>query len=222
MAHALPSSPQNTLAVSLEAIKRDFVSSAQSFYDQGRYDTSHLLALVDAVLLALGKLTAECGAVDSSYLNAQLKPFFLLQQEAHELKKQLLSKHGVVTIAEPVLAEDAVKVYISLYQADGYDMEAWQAQIASVASYSVGRPIYKDQECVEQAIRQRMKQSAEAYVVAIVPKSAIVSSVGAGLGFKHSDGRIHLHSGVLRKEHIVEFVHSGRRYRYIDGQLISN
>ena len=221
MAQVSQSSPQNNLAVSLEAIKRDFVRSAQSFYDQGRYDTSQLLALVDAVLLALGQLTAECGAVDSSYLHAQLKPFFLLQQEALDLKKQLLSKQGVVTIAEPVLAEDAVKVYISLYQADGYDMEAWQAQLASVASYCVGRPVYKDQASVEQAIRQRMRQSAEAYVVAIVPKSAIITSV-AGLGFTQSDGRIHLRSGVLRTEHIVEFVHSGQRYRYIDGQFILN
>ena len=84
----------------------------------------------------------------------------------------------------------------------------------------IGRPIYEAEAEVIQAIRRKLSQLSEAYIVVSVDKSKIVGEEQwrprkDRLGNK----LISLLPGAVTDANILEFVHLGNRYCFRDQRL---
>ena len=69
---------------------------------------------------------------------------------------------------------NTTEIYISLYQSQGSNIQKWQEVIASLVRYSMGRPIYKDEEDVRAATHLTDRNPNNAYVVLKVNIDAIM------------------------------------------------
>lgn len=54
------------------------------------------------------------------------------------------------------------KVYISLHQADGENLDRWQHTIKMLSEYNISRPVYGEQEHVRELIRAKADAKREA------------------------------------------------------------
>jgi intracellular multiplication protein IcmQ len=116
--------------------------------------------------------------------------------------------------------EGYVKVYISLYQADGNNLQIWQIMLKSLAKYSINRPIYAKEEDVKAMIRSKADPIRHSYVVIMVTPDSIIkpeSQQTDNLGHE----LLALKENSIETENIVSFVHANKKnYIFHDNKLI--
>lgn len=140
-----------------------------------------------------------------------------LQLDASTKTKLKRGEH--LTEAHIQSALEKVTLYLSLYQTGGEHLVRWQALLANIMAHSLGRPAYKDRADVEAFIRTKPSQENDAYVVVSVSPNLILQG---SMAQNDKQGRpiVTLKKGALHPEDILEFVHMGKRFEYVDGRLI--
>lgn len=205
----------------LQKEKSQLVVMAQDFYQKQRSDAS-CLALANDIIETVDRILAAGDWDDSLFLRSTVKPLKQIREDAMVVREELIAREeNDGELPEPIVADNAQRLYLSLYQADGHDLKKWAAQLSSIASYMVGRPIYAMEQDVQSALRQKLSQASEAYAVVSIDSTHIIKNDFASVR-KDRWGHelVNIEAGSLTSASIIEFVHDGRRYHFRQGQLV--
>ena len=113
------------------------------------------------------------------------------------------------------------EVYVSLYSADGSNMQSWERIVANLPRQMISRPIYADEEDIKAALKAKENKPNEAYVAIYIhqtdilplsPDKASVDKLGKAL--------LSLKDKTLNLDNISRFVHITGVYRYEQGRLV--
>lgn len=204
----------------VESQKAAFLQVAEAFYTEDDRTKARCLVLLRQINATIATVTGFADQDQGPFIQNLLVPLRQLQTQAQALLDQLETARQHVR-PEYVCKEDEVKVYVSLYQADGHDKQKWEAQLASIETYLVGRPIYQYEADIRRVIRQKLVGTTEAYAVLVVPKHHIVANdISAKKTDRHGFALVTIEASEIRPEHVLEFVHGSKRYHLIDGHLI--
>ena len=169
----------------------------------------------------LDKLIEEGKWDGSLFLEACGKKFRDLREEvAKELGLDVQSGQDVSSEADKNHI-GTVEVFIHLYQADGLNVTKWAALLGTLGSYNVSRPIYKQEEDVRNAIRNKEFKQNDGYAVIRVKEGDITLSPANTPPPTDRLG----HELVLLKEkaiisdNIIRLVHQTGIYSYDKGTL---
>lgn len=217
------------LLACVDAEKVDLSQVAEKFYAQHTTDTSEQKALdiseqktfCQAVIDSVDRVL-EAGDWDSSlFLRNTAKPLKKLREQAEQLLKQIdHTQAPEAAYRQKALADDDVRLYISLFQANGGDLKQWALQLRSIRSHLLGRPVYENEEDVQKIVRQKTNRLSEAYVAVVVKKTAVLSEpFRAPRLDRNGNTLVTLKDGAVSVDNIVEFVHGGKQYQFVRGAL---
>lgn len=118
------------------------------------------------------------------------------------------------------LKPDHIKIYISIYQAEGANLQAWQKMLKSLANYSITRPVYENEEHVREVIRAKPDMQRHAYVVVAIFQNSIIHLEKPSVNqFGHE--LLALKEGAVQLQNIIEFVHANaKRYVFRNNTLV--
>lgn len=193
-----------------------FIELAEAFYAKGRRTKDDYRRLCDAIIEAAEHVLSADAWEASLFLRNTLKPIKEIYEEAVALKEKLGTSENEQSFTTPSIAGNKVKLYVSLYQSNGHDFKQWAAQLASLSSYMVGRPIYQNEAEVAQAIRLKLSQLSEAYVTVAVDPVKIISAENKPRKDRLGNTLISVLPNAIKSENIIEFVHQGKRYHYVN------
>lgn len=205
----------------LHAEQQHIIVAIEKFYSQHtRHEAGALQALEEMIAAFDRVITA--GDWDSSlFLRNTVKPLKNMREEARQLREQLLGNVKSEAVAAPVLAPGMIKVYIAVFQYKAHNPKDWEPQLRSLPQYILGRPIYRDEIAVRQALRAKLVQTSDAYVCVGVPETAIqTGEFHPSQSDKQGNALLQLMPGSVQSEHILEFVYQDKYYYFIDGKLI--
>lgn len=112
-------------------------------------------------------------------------------------------------------------VYISLYSSEGITLNSWERIIANLQRQIVSRPIYANEEDVQNIIRTKEKKINEAYVALFVDKTDILELHSDKVSMdKLGKPMMVLKDNSINLENMEYFVHLSGKYRYSRGRLI--
>lgn len=203
--------------------KDKFMEVAENFYRSSPRTEHGHLELCEAIINAVDHVMSAGQWDDSLFLRSTIKPLQAIRENALKLKDDLTGNLKIKQSAEPSVKEACVKLYVSLYQANGHDMKQWASQLSSLSSYMVGRPVYQNEEDVVKAVRLKSSQTSEGYVVVAIDKSKIISrDFSRPRKDRLGNMLVNLVPGSVNSENIIEFVHLGKRYYFQKDQLVPN
>lgn len=112
------------------------------------------------------------------------------------------------------------EVFISLYTADGSNLQSWERIIANLPRQMISRPIYESEDQVKSLIKSKENRVNEAYVVIYINKSDIIPlSRDKILHDRLGNPLITLKDRSLDLENVTRFVHISGEYKYSRGRL---
>lgn len=113
------------------------------------------------------------------------------------------------------------EIYVSLYSADGTNIQSWEKIVVNLPRQMISRPIYADETDIKALLKTKENKQNEAYVAIyinqhdILPLSAEKSPVD-----KLGKTLLSLKDKTLNLDNISRFVHVSGVYRYERGRLI--
>lgn len=179
---------------------------------------------VDDILKILDDLVSGAGWDASMFLRVMNKSLqtlrndFAAEAEAvYHLQKSNISSHLANRVA---LRGGQQEVYISLYSADGGNMQAWERIVLNLPKHMISRPIYASEEDINQMIRHKDNKINEAYVSVYINQTDVLS-----LGDKTPYDKLGKALMTLKDKSIVlaninRFVHTSGIYFLEHGRLI--
>ena len=120
----------------------------------------------------------------------------------------------------PVDPENAIVLYVALYQSDGADLQKWENQLCSILKIAQSRPIYNEEETVINVLRSNLDRNTDAYIKVLVDKNEIIDSARI-LKDRLGQELTTVSMTAIRPENIVEFIHQGVRYDFLNKKLVS-
>lgn len=173
-----------------------------------------MIAMLDK-LLAAGKWD------ESLFLRNISKKFRELRQEAEQL---LIERTGFGTIATHVVPKEKpghVKVFISLYQTEGNNLQKWHRTLRLLTDHSVSRPVYQNEEEVKAMIRAKADVLREGYVSLFVKEQDIMQLPPNKVATdKLGHELMTLKAHAVKPENILEFIHNQKRYHVEEQGLV--
>jgi intracellular multiplication protein IcmQ len=113
-----------------------------------------------------------------------------------------------------------IKVYISIYQSDSHNLVKWQNTLKGISEYSVSRPIYRNEEHIQEMIRSKRSPN-EAYATVYIKESDIISPyTGKIIEDRWGHELLTIRGGTLLPANIVEFIHNDKKYTFKNGKLL--
>lgn len=117
-------------------------------------------------------------------------------------------------------SEDYTEVYVSLYQAEGANLNKWQIVVNSLAGYNVNRPIYQNEDDIQKAIRNKTFRQNDAYVAVKVRKEDIMPPItDKPPTDRNGYPLLTLREGAIKTENITRFSHMNGDYDFRNGVL---
>lgn len=129
------------------------------------------------------------------------------------------TSHPVAGLA----AQDAqaIDVYVSLYQAEGVNIRKWAIILNSLPALSITRPIYKNEEDIQAAIRTKTYQINDAYAVVRINKDDMLKPTDDKPPVdRYGRELLVLREGAVRTENVVRFIHTSGVYQFRNGMLV--
>lgn len=199
----------------VDAQKNHFFETAERFYQKNRRSETDYRQLCESIIQAADQVLSADNWDDSLFLRSTLKPLKKIREQALELQKILGQSDNAMVPGKIDVNESSVQLYVSLYQANGHDLNQWAAQLASLSSYMVGRPIYQNESEAIQNIRSKISQLSESYVVVIVPKQKMIQDHQAKTRKDRlGNALISLLPDAMTQHKIIEFVHNEKHYHF--------
>jgi Dot/Icm secretion system protein IcmQ len=168
-------------------------------------------------LMAIGNWNA------SLFLRTANKKLQDIYDEALILSEQfkVSDKPDQALVHRGRIEEGYVLVYVSIYQADSYNMAKWETTLKNIQDYSIARPIYSSEEHIQEAIRAKSGSANEGYVIIYIKKSDIIPPYpGKLIEDRWGHELLTIRDQSLRVSNIVEFVHRGKHYELADEKLL--
>lgn len=205
----------------LDTEARQFSDIARQYFEKQNLSKEDKLGLLTAVIATVDHVLSSGDWESSLFLRNTIKPLIAIQAEAQAELDHLQRKAGEKLFNIQPPTDNEVEVYISLFQSDGYNISKWAMQVRSLDRYMIGRPVYKNESDVEKRIRLRNAGGNEAYVAVIVKKTDIQSDqFSAPLKDQFDHPLITLKETALKNGRITKFIHEGKSYHFVDGQLV--
>lgn len=183
-------------------------------------------AIGEELITLLDDLLAK-GKWDSSlFLKVSKKRLQTLRDEAKALLDDLQgAQHadGIGANAQqgPVLEAGECPVYIHLYLGGTATLPRWEQMLSTLGAYSVGRPIYTEEQHAIMAIRSKLNSENDSYAEVFIAKSAILDVPEDQQAHdKQGTPLLILKVGAISPDSISKFVLKGKTYRFLDGRLI--
>lgn len=126
------------------------------------------------------------------------------------LEKKIIAE----TPEQTQLSSNFQEVYISLYQAEGTNIAKWQTVVNSLAGFNITRPIYKNEDDIKNAIRNKSFKQNDAYAVMKIPKDAVLKPFNTPATDRLGHELVVLREGVVKLENITRFVHQSGEYEF--------
>lgn len=153
----------------------------------------------------------------SQFLKTSSKPIIEMRDKLRALVEQE-SAPALAALRRRIPTEGHIKVFVSLYQADGDNLSKWQQILRNISEYSVTRPIYAQESEVQALLRSKKDNKPEAYAVVYVAEADVQPST-PGSSDQQGHELLTLRSGSLHANRIYEFVHRGNRYDWFEDAL---
>lgn len=121
------------------------------------------------------------------------------------------------------LRSNQQEIYVSLYSADGTNLQSWERIIVNLPRQMISRPIYAEEEQIKALLKIKENKQNEAYVAIYInstdiiplhPDKAIIDKLGNAL--------LTLKDKTLHLENISRFVHITGVYQFKRGRLIKD
>jgi Dot/Icm secretion system protein IcmQ len=156
----------------------------------------------------------------SLFLKVSKKRLVALREEAQSLLKQF-QPEPVQQLADEqkAVTEGEREVFISLYLGGEATIKRWEQVLKTLGAYSVGRPVYTDEDHARSVLRGRGDRENDAYAAIIVSNSSILpvkknkQSVD-----RQGNPLLTLRMGAIQTENITKFVCSKKAYRFDNAQ----
>ncbi len=149
-------------------------------------------------------------------------------KKLRDLRDRFQQELGLDELATAAKASSAnadqgkyIQVYISLYQAEGANLQKWGMVVNSLAGHNLTRPVYKNEEDIQSMIRAKNYKVNDAYIAVRVRVEDLYQTPGdAPLVDRFGRELLMLKENVLRLENIAYFVHLSGHYLLNDGILV--
>lgn len=198
-----------------------FVEKLQEFSKDQTRAKEDYINLAKSVIASVDNILGRADYEESLFLRNAIRPLKRIREQAAELLVECDKQQQSEGYAVPMLQKDMVPVYIHLFQSQGHDLDSWAQLLRSLGRYVLGRPIYKQEEDVKSAIRAKMSNEQEGYVIVAVPAPLLEASNNASpRRDRFGNPLVTLPAGVIDTQHILEFVHGKKRYHFVKGGLI--
>lgn len=178
----------------------------------------------DDILKALNEAIEKGPWDKSNFLKAIGKNLLAVRDD---FLSQLGARSRVQLKAESNLANRVAlrsgqrEIYISLYSADGSNMQSWEKIVANLPRQMISRPIYADEEDIKAIMKTKEHKQNEAYVAIFIHQSDILLLPPDKTALdKLGKTLLSLKDKVLNLDNISRFVHITGVYRYEENRLI--
>lgn len=165
---------------------------------------------------SVNKIEAAGDWQASLFLRNTIKPLLAVREEAQAVQKALVREEAVET-ATKTLTQNEQKVFITVYQSKGQNLALWETQLRSLSSYVQGRPIYANEDDIRRALRAKLDQTNEAYVIVVIDRCSVMQNTQRTDRYGHP--LLTLLPGAIETDNIIGFVHQGKQYEFVAGQL---
>ncbi len=200
--------------------KASLVKVADAFYQQAHRPDESYVALCEALITTINNIESQGDWQQSSFLKNTLAPLIELRAKAQQIYQTLTGNNQRFYANERELAATEMKCFISLYQNRGHDLAQWALQLASIENYMMGRPIYTNEMDVQKVLRLKLSQAQEAYAVVIINKDSVMTNSEMRKDRIGND-LLTLKTASVTAAQIIEFVHVGRRYQFVNNRLVA-
>lgn len=113
------------------------------------------------------------------------------------------------------------EVFVSLYSADGTNLQSWEKIVANLPRQMISRPIYANEENVRELIKTKENKQNEAYLGIYINQTDIIPlSPDKALSDKLGNALLTLKDKTLDLENISRFVHITGIYQFDRGRLL--
>lgn len=197
-----------------------FSEHAKQFFNQNNRSEASYYELNEAIIDTVDEiLSAEPWGDSSLFLRNVVKPLKEIRDQALAMREHF---SGIPTenLTLPALDANSCFVYVSLFQHAGNDIKQWQSQLNSIQSHLSGRPLYAKEDQAQHAIRQKLNQTSEAYAIIMMDQNFLRITEEARTD-RYNIPLVSVAPQAITAESIVGFVHLGKRYRFLDGQLVA-
>lgn len=153
----------------------------------------------------------------SSFLRLSLAKIESLRDKAEKICGRGGEAQDVVSEAvvegKKEVPEGYRRVFVLLYQVEGGSLLNWFSVIKSLTEYSINRPVYEDENHLQEVIRSKVSGSeSNGYVIVDVKEGDLFRNPEQLDTFGHQLST--LKEKAVDMEHIVEFIHANRK-RYV-------
>lgn len=115
------------------------------------------------------------------------------------------------------------EVYVSLYSADGNNMQGWEKIVGNLPRQMISRPIYADEEDIKAVLKLKENKLNEAYVAIYINQTDVLTLSADRTSYDRlGKPLLSLKDKTLNLENISRFVHQSGVYKYERGHLIKN
>lgn len=178
----------------------------------------------EAILKALNE-TIEQGPWDkSNFLKvigknlAEMRDDFLTQLGASSQAQLKAESHLANRMA---LRNGQQEIYVSLYSADGNNIQSWERIVCNLPRQMISRPIYADEADVKSLLKTKENQHNEGYVAIYINQSDILPLASDKIAVdKLGKSLLSLKDKTLNLDNISKFVHVSGVYKLEKGRLI--
>ncbi|MBN9230710.1 MAG: Dot/Icm secretion system protein IcmQ [Legionella sp. 40-6] len=178
----------------------------------------------EAIISALDKALNDGPWNESNFLGAIAKNIENIREQYLE---QLGSRTSAQIKAETHLANRMAlrsgqqEVFVSLYSADGGNLQSWERIVANIPRQMISRSIYATEDQVKAIIKTKENKMNEAYIGIYINQSDIIPlPPDKALSDKLGNSLLTLKDKTLDVENISRFVHTTGIYRYEHSRLI--
>lgn len=114
-----------------------------------------------------------------------------------------------------------IDVYVSLYSAEGNNINKWEIILSNISRQAISRPIYKKEKDIREMISAKENSTTDAYIIAYVSENTITKSLtGKPLLDRYGHELLVLKENAIRTENIAKFIHKSGEYGYEKGRLV--
>lgn len=148
----------------------------------------------------------------------QLKVFF---DENLKLSHGYMMSHATFKhIKGDINRAGQLKVYVSLYNTEGSNMEKWSKIIQDLAGKVVTRAVYRIEEDIRSYMKIRPNQMNEAYIILYINPTELVNNGEETMHDKDGREIVLLRDGAIQMENVDKFIHMGQSYALKYNRLV--
>ncbi len=125
------------------------------------------------------------------------------------------------TVSTVMKYSGLIDVYVSLYCAEGTNINRWENILATISRQAITRPIYKKEKDVRDVISAKESKINDAYIIAYVNENSITKTLsGKPLVDRFGHELLVLKENSIIVDNIAKFIHSTGEYTYEKGKLL--